>query len=134
MGKYCDKSGMKCTVSSVFTCKIAKKNHHFITFGLKVVLLQAKKNHRKLKELMELKKLKKLEKLEKLKWGLTSNKMTTSDKKDLHFRNRRHHLSVEQIDDASGKPRIALAVRHHHDGGSLLVQFRKQLQHFQSVL
>ena len=58
MGKYCEKSGMKCIVNSVFTCKIAKKNHHFITFGLKVVLLQTKKNHRKLKELMELKKLK----------------------------------------------------------------------------
>ena len=41
----------------------------------------------------------------------------------LHFRNRSYNLSVEQINYTTGKTGIALAVCHHHNGSSFLVEF-----------
>lgn len=47
---------------------------------------------------------------------------------------RIHHLSIKQIDDATGVGSIVLGVRHHHDGGSLLVQLAEQLHHLHTIL
>ncbi len=47
---------------------------------------------------------------------------------------RIHHLSIKQIDDATGVGCIVLGVRNHHDGGSLLVQFAEQLHHLHTIL
>ena len=58
MGKYCDNPGIYVMSSCVFACKIAKKNHDFITFGLKVVLLQAKFCNMEFMEFKEVKEVK----------------------------------------------------------------------------
>ena len=47
---------------------------------------------------------------------------------------RIHHLSIKQIDDATGVGSIVLRVRNHHDGGSLFVQLAEQLHHLHTIL
>ena len=44
-----------------------------------------------------------------------------------------NQLAVEQVNDATCKSGIVLAVRNHNDGRSLLVQFHQQIHHFFSV-
>ena len=47
---------------------------------------------------------------------------------------RLHNLSIKQADGAMGNLGIMLVMRHHDDGGALVVQLSKQMHHFGTIL
>ena len=47
---------------------------------------------------------------------------------------RLHNLSIKQADGAMGYLGIMLIMRHHDDGGALMVKLSKQMHHFGTIL
>lgn len=45
----------------------------------------------------------------------------------------RHHLSIEEVDDALGIAGVSLGVCHHHDGSALLIELGEELHHFETI-
>ena len=45
-----------------------------------------------------------------------------------------HYLSIKQSDDAIGYLGVVLIMRHHDDGGALVVQLGKQMHYFGTIL
>ena len=63
-----------------------------------------------------------------------SSKLIIRNQRSKLIIHRIHHLSIKQIDDATGVGNIVLGMRHHYDGGSLLIQLAEQLHYLHTIL